>query len=139
MDLLIIREKKNNKTNFPEVGPFFGHFCTKSAKIRPQFFQPLYFLTFYSAPFELCSQIFGQLATQRGDSQGRDQHNIIMKFQGALRYQNSDRLLMMHLEAPIPTRAAPHPTPQPPPPPPFSRPTRRWGGEGISRPLDSDR
>ena len=58
--------------------------------------------------------------------------SYVSYFWGALRYQNSDRLLILYLEAPSPTRAAPQPTPQPPPPPPFSRPTWGWGGEGIS-------
>jgi hypothetical protein len=35
LDLPRIREKKRRKTNFPEVWPLFGTFCTKSAKICP--------------------------------------------------------------------------------------------------------
>jgi hypothetical protein len=34
------REKKSRKTNFPEVRPLVGPFCTKSAKIRPQIWGP---------------------------------------------------------------------------------------------------
>ncbi len=36
----------------------------------------------------------------------------------------------MYLEAPIPTRAAPHPTPQPPPPTPLLQANLGLGGRG---------
>ncbi len=62
----IVKEKKSRKTNFLVVRPLFGPFCKKSAKIWPQFFLAALLFTFYSAPFELCSRIFGQLAGNTG-------------------------------------------------------------------------
>ncbi len=55
-------EKKGRKTNFPEVRPLFGPFCTKSAKIRPQicpaallFIRPLSsYAAEYSASWQHC-------------------------------------------------------------------------------------
>jgi hypothetical protein len=58
--LPINREKKSRKTDFPEVRPLFGNFCTKSAKIRLQIFPAALLsirpLLSYAAEYSACWQ-----------------------------------------------------------------------------------
>jgi hypothetical protein len=65
MDLPIIIEK-NRKTNFPAVWPLFRPFLYKISQTSAA--KSSGHTSFYSAPLALCSRIWGQLATQRGET-----------------------------------------------------------------------